>query len=123
MEKHRAKSKKKANKAAASVKEKSTLLTSTSWHVVKMAHVNLDCNTAYLNSGALHHMISNCNTFSSYTESRSKIKLADGKSTFSPGFGNIYVKTKNGGNLKLECLHVPDLVGNLISIEHMFKKG
>jgi hypothetical protein len=35
----------------------------------------------------------------------------------------IYVKTENGGSLKLECLHVPELVGNLISLGRLWKKG
>ena len=120
MEKSQAKSKKKAKKAAASDDQSST---GTTWHIVKKAHFSLDHNTAYLESGSSHHMISSCDFFSTYTESWSKIELADSKSTISPGFGNVHVKTKDGGILKLECLQVPDLVGNLILLSCLWKRG
>jgi hypothetical protein len=68
-------------------------------------------------------MILDCGLFSTYTDSKSKIELANGKFTVSPGFGNVYVKTKNGGSIKLKCLHVPKLVGNLISLGRLWKKG
>jgi hypothetical protein len=62
-------------------------------------------------------MIANCSVFSTYsTEKRHKIKLADGKITMSAGTGLVYVKTLTGASVKLECLHVPELVGNLISM-------
>jgi transposase InsO family protein len=121
MEKRWAKSKKKAARKAEASKD--VLSTSTAWHIVKKAHVSLGRDTAYLDSGASHHMVSNRGAFSSYTKSKSKIELADCTSTISPGFGNVHVKTENGGTLKLECLHVPNLVGNLISLGRLWKKG
>jgi hypothetical protein len=75
--------KRKAAKKAEVVKD--TLSTSTAWHIFKKAHLNLGPNTAYLNSGSSHHMISDCKAFASYTDSKSKIELANGKYTISPG--------------------------------------
>ena len=87
------------------------------WHCVKKAHsAKLPPNTAYLDSGALHHMISDRSAFATYsTNVKCKIELANGKTTMCPGMGTVYVKTESGESLKLECLHVPELVGNLIS--------
>jgi hypothetical protein len=74
------------------------------WHTVKKAHsVKLLANTAYLDSGASHHMIADCSVFTTYsTESTCKIKTADGQMTVSPGSGFVYVKTETGEHLKLK---------------------
>jgi hypothetical protein len=49
--------------------------------------------------------------------------MADGKKTMSAGIGYVYVKTLSGSKVKLECLHVLDLVGNFISLARLYKKG
>jgi hypothetical protein len=49
--------------------------------------------------------------------------MADGKTTMSAGIGYVYVKTLSGAKVKLECLHVPDLVSNLISLTRLYRKG
>ncbi|KNZ60327.1 hypothetical protein VP01_156g5 [Puccinia sorghi] len=123
MEKRRAKSKAKAKKAAAMEDDSSTI--SMAWHCVKQAQVEeLSPNTAYLDGGASHHMISDRNLFSTYsTDVHCKIELADGQTVKCPGIGNVYVKTDSGQSLKLECLHVPQLVGNLISEGRLFRRG
>jgi hypothetical protein len=126
MEKRQAKSrtKGKAKKVLASKTQSSS---SSAWHacVMKAAMTKeLNPNTAYLDSCASHHMIANCNAFTTYsTDSKCKIELADGNSTTSPGKGFVYVKTESGNTLKLECLHVPELVGNLISLGCFMRKG
>jgi hypothetical protein len=62
--------------------------------------------------------------FSTYSSNkRHKIELADGKTTTSAGTGLVYVKTLTGASVKLECLHVPELVGNLISMARLYRKG
>ncbi|KAA1110912.1 hypothetical protein PGT21_050257 [Puccinia graminis f. sp. tritici] len=123
MLKKRAKSQAKAKKAEAAGDDSST--SSVAWHIVKRAFsVKLAPNTAYLDSGASHHMISDRNSFSTYrTDSKCKIELANGKTTTCPGIGYVYVKTESGQSMKLECLHVPQLVGNLISEGRLFRRG
>ncbi|PLW17171.1 hypothetical protein PCANC_08226 [Puccinia coronata f. sp. avenae] len=95
------------------------------WHTVKKAHLaKLPANTVYLDSGASHHMIADRRFFATYsTESTCKIKLANGQMTVSPGSGYVYVKTETGEHLKLKCLHVPGLVGNLISQGQLYRQG
>ncbi|PLW32201.1 hypothetical protein PCANC_18915 [Puccinia coronata f. sp. avenae] len=119
MEKRRAKSRAKG-KAKKTSATKDDSISADAWHacVMKVAQSKeLGPHTAYLDSCATHHMIANRSAFSTYsTDSTCKIELADGKSTTSPGKGLVYVKTLSGETLKLECLHVPDLVGNLISL-------
>jgi hypothetical protein len=62
--------------------------------------------------------------FSTYsTDKQHKIELADGKITMSAGTGIVHVKTLTGASVKLECLHVPELVGNLISMAQLYRKG
>ena len=69
-------------------------------------------------------MIADRSAFITYsTNHQVKIELADGKSIMSAGIGNVRVKTENGESLKLECLHVPGLVGNLISWGRFMRKG
>jgi len=123
MERRRAKSKAKAKKTAAIEEDSSDV--SVAWHCVKRAQVEkLHPNTAYLDGGASHHMISDRDLFSTYsTDTKCKIELADGKTVICPGMGNVYVKTETGQSLKLECLHVPQLVGNLISEGRLFRRG
>ncbi|KNZ54436.1 hypothetical protein VP01_2948g1 [Puccinia sorghi] len=119
MEKRRAKTKAKANKTAAANESD---VVSVAWHSVKQAQsVKLPLNTAYLDSGASHHMIANQEFFTTYSKQKKcKIELADGKSTVSPGMGIVVVKTESGQHINLECLHVPSLVGNLISEGRLF---
>jgi hypothetical protein len=106
----------KAKKASAAHEEQAAD-SGIAWHTVNKAHLaKLPANMAYLDSGASHHMIADRRFFATYlTESTCKIKLADGQMTVSPGSGYVYVKTETGEHLKLECLHIPGLVGNLIS--------
>lgn len=66
-------------------------------------------------------MVSDRDHFSTYSEVKCNIKLADGKSSVSPGIRMVYLKTKSGKPLKLECLHVPHLVGNLIFEGRLFR--
>ncbi|KNZ52467.1 uncharacterized protein VP01_3563g3 [Puccinia sorghi] len=110
----------KAKKTAAIEGDSSDF--SMAWNYVKRAQVDkLSLNTAYLDGGASHHMISDWDMFTTYlTDTNCKIELADGQTVICPGMGNIYVKTKSGQSLNLECLHVPQLVGNLISKGHLF---
>ncbi|KNZ62851.1 hypothetical protein VP01_1215g2 [Puccinia sorghi] len=123
MEKRRAKSKAKAKKTEAIEGDSSDV--SMAWHCVKRAQVDkLSPNTAYLDGGASHHMISDRDMFTTYsTDTNCKIELADGQTVMCPGMGNVYVKTESGQSLKLECLHVPQLVGNLISEGRLFRRG
>ncbi|POW06336.1 hypothetical protein PSHT_10415 [Puccinia striiformis] len=97
----------------------------SAWHCIKKAHSEkLPSDTAYLDSGSSHHMIADRSAFITYsTNHQVKIELADGKSIMSAGIGNVRVKTENGESLKLECLHVPGLVGNLISWGRFMRKG
>ncbi|KNZ59187.1 hypothetical protein VP01_1789g8 [Puccinia sorghi] len=122
MKERRAKAKAKAKKAAIANDDSSG--ESFAWHCVKRAQIEkLKPNTAYLDGGASHHMVSDREHFSTYTEVKCNIELADGKSTISPGVGTVYLKTESGEPLKLECLHVPHLVGNLISEGRLFRRG
>jgi hypothetical protein len=72
MEKHSAKGKKRAAKKAKVVEDTSSM--PTAWHIVKKAHLNLGSNTTHLDSGALHHMVSDHKAFASYT-----VSLCDAK--------------------------------------------
>jgi hypothetical protein len=87
--------------------------------------VKLDNDTAYFDSGASHHMIANWKAFTTYTTDAYKcnIEMANGQVTDCPGKGIVYVKTKMGAPLKLKCLHVPQLVGNLISTGRFYCRG
>ncbi|KAA1098650.1 hypothetical protein PGTUg99_050107 [Puccinia graminis f. sp. tritici] len=127
MEKRRAKSlaKSQAKAKTAQVADDDSSVSSVAWHTIAKAFsVKLSPNTAYLDSGASHHMIADRSSFATYsTDSKCKIELADGKTTICPGIGNVYVKTESGQPLKLECLHVPQLVGNLISEGRLFRRG
>ncbi|PLW08754.1 hypothetical protein PCANC_21880 [Puccinia coronata f. sp. avenae] len=123
-EKRRDKRRAKAKKA--SKRRSSDTSSEDAWRcVVRKAHSkSLPANTAYLDSGASHHMISDRSAFSTYSEEkRCTIELADGKTTKSAGIGHVYVKTLTGSSVKLECLHVPELVGNLISMGRLYRKG
>jgi hypothetical protein len=126
MEKRQAKSQSKG-KAKKVPAFKTQLSLSSAWHVCIMKAAmtrELNPNTAYLESCSSHHMIVNCDAFTTYsTNSKFKIKLADGKSTTSPGKVFGYIKTETGNTLKLEFLHVPKLVGNLISLVCFMQKG
>jgi hypothetical protein len=121
--KKRSEAKAKAKKAAP--KEDNLSDNSVEWHSVKKAMtMKLDAHTAYLDSGASHHMISDRSTFATYsTDAKCKIEMADGQFTTCPGKGFVYVKTKTGASMKLECLHVPQLVGNLISMGRLCRRG
>ncbi|KNZ45132.1 hypothetical protein VP01_845g5 [Puccinia sorghi] len=68
MEKKRAKARAKANKASAA---EDLEVASIAWHCVKRAQTDrLPPNTAYLDSGASHHMISDRSDRSTYRQSR-----------------------------------------------------
>jgi hypothetical protein len=114
-EKRHDKCRAKAKKA--SKRHSSDLDSEDSWScVVRKAHSKyFPANTAYLDSGASHHMILDRNAFLTYSkEKKCTIELANGKMTKLVGIGHVYVKTLTGTNIKLKCLHVPELVGNLI---------
>jgi hypothetical protein len=100
MEKRRAKSQAKVQGKA----DDDSSSSSIAWLSIKKAFsAKLTPNTAYLDSGASHHMISNRSAFLTYsTDSRCKIEHADGKTTICPGIGNVYVKTASGQPLKLQ---------------------
>ncbi|KAI7939880.1 hypothetical protein MJO28_013532 [Puccinia striiformis f. sp. tritici] len=112
-------------KMSSKVEETPPFEPGSAWHCIKKAHSEkLPSDTAYLDSGSSHHMISDRSVFISYSPNdRVKIKLADGKSIMSAGIRHVRVKTENGESLKLECLHVPGLVGNLISWGRLMRKG
>jgi hypothetical protein len=122
IQEHRLKSKAKAKKAKTAKETSPT--PSVAWHCVLKAHTEKLPPIAYLCSSALHHMILDCSVFLTYsTDTRCKIELADGKTTISPGMGHVCVKTESGEQLKLKCLHVPKLVGNLISQGCLWRHG
>jgi transposase InsO family protein len=125
MNKRREKGRAKAKKASTSKDKPPTSANSVAWHSVRQAQTEkLPSHTAYLDSGASHHMIADKSAFTTYsTDSKCKIELADGQTTVSPGKGYVYVKTESGDNIKLECLHVPQLVGNLISQGRLWRNG
>ncbi|KAA1079261.1 hypothetical protein PGT21_005688 [Puccinia graminis f. sp. tritici] len=77
-------------KAQAKAEEDDSSTSSVAWHTIKKDFlVKLAPSVAYLDSGALRHMISDQSYFSTYsTNSECKIKLADGKTTLCPGIRN-----------------------------------
>ncbi|KAI7932968.1 hypothetical protein MJO28_017896 [Puccinia striiformis f. sp. tritici] len=87
-------------KVSSAVDQPSYSESASVWHCIKKAHSEkLPLDTAYLD------------------------KLGDGKFITSAGIGHVRVKTENGQPLELECLHVPDIVGNLISWGRFMRKG
>jgi hypothetical protein len=96
MQQKRAKARGKAKKASAA--EEDSPSKSVVWHFVKKVQtVKLSQDTAYLDSGALHHMIANRSLFSTYlTDAMCKIELADGQIMTCAGKGTIYIKIGMG---------------------------
>lgn len=80
-------------------------------------------NVACLDSGASHHMIADRTAFASYTASRFNIELADGKTMTCEGLGKVIVKCLSGQPAEFNFLHVPGLVGTLISNGRLYRKG
>ncbi|PLW27210.1 hypothetical protein PCANC_27726 [Puccinia coronata f. sp. avenae] len=121
MEKRCAKARAKGKAKKASAKESESV--SNVWRACVMRvskSKELGPNTAYLDSAASHHMVTERRAFSTYsTNSTCKIKLL----TVSPGKGIVHVKTLSGKVIKLERLHVPKLVGNLISLGCLMQRG
>ncbi|PLW36746.1 hypothetical protein PCANC_14583 [Puccinia coronata f. sp. avenae] len=78
---------------------------------------------SFLDSGASHHMFSDCKAFTDYRECKTLIELADGNNLESEGEGYVTIATRKGATVKLKALHVPELAGTLISFGRLFERG
>jgi hypothetical protein len=125
MEKRRAKARLKAKAKKASAEESDSVLNAWQACVMRVSKSKeLGPDTTYLDRAASHHMVTERSAFSTYSTALTcKIELVNGQLTVSPGKGLVHVKTLLGKIIKLECLHVPKLVGNLISLGRLMQKG
>ena len=82
----------------------------------------------YIDSGTTQHMTSQRDWFENYKEvSTTPVRLADGRRIPVKGKGTINISIKVGGEIKenylKEVLHIPDLKGNLFSVNRTIEIG
>lgn len=76
-----------------------------------------------LDSGASQTMVHDRSIFSSYKPAHTEVKVANGNSIFGVGIGTITGVHKGERVSLSNCLHVPALKANLVSMGELAKKG
>lgn len=76
-----------------------------------------------LDSGASQTMVHDMNLFSSYQPYQARVNVANGQSIQAIGVGSVQGKHKGETVTLSNCLHVPDIKSNLVSLGHLAKKG
>lgn len=76
-----------------------------------------------LNSGASSPMFKEKEDFKTYSSHTEDVSLADGTLIKTEGQGSVDMKDTNSQLLLSNCLHIPSLAHNLISLSYLVKKG
>lgn len=76
-----------------------------------------------LDSGASSPMFKEKEDFKTYSTHVENVSLADGTLIKTEGQGSVEMKDPSAQLLLSDCLHIPSLAHNLISLSHLVKKG
>lgn len=76
-----------------------------------------------LDSCASLHYFKDKESFKTYSSNSEKIFLANGTLVSASGTGNVVVKSGKQEITFTNCLHVPDLTHNLVSLSQLYNKG
>lgn len=76
-----------------------------------------------LDSGASSPMFKEKDDLKTYSSHSEEVSLADGTLIKTEGQGSVDMKDTNSQLLLSNCLHIPSLAHNLISLSHLVKKG
>ena len=81
--------------------------------------------TTYIDSGCSRSMFGAVDWFktTSYKEDKRKIFLGDGRYIESVGSGTVEMQAGSHLVVLKDCLHVPSLAGNLLSVAHLVASG
>lgn len=76
-----------------------------------------------LDSGASVPMFAKREHFKTYSEVREDVTLADGSIIQAVGSGSVVLRCENREVTLSNCLHIPSLTNNLVSLSHLYAKG
>lgn len=76
-----------------------------------------------LDSGASVPMFSERESFKTYSEVKENVTLADGSVIQAVGSGSVVLRCENREITLSNCLHIPTLTNNLVSLSHLYAKG
>lgn len=76
-----------------------------------------------LDSGASVPMLAKREFFKTYSEVKEDVTLADGSVIQAIGTGTVVLRCESREITLSNCLHIPTLTNNLISLSHLYTKG
>lgn len=115
--------KKSANSATSS--QSLPLPPAMTFHLLAIFNLKRTVNIieSLLDSGASVPMFAKREFFKTYSEVKEDVTLADGTKIQAIGSGSVVLRCEDREITLSNCLHIPTLTNNLVSLSHLYVKG